>query len=139
MPGFGPSSSTAQAKPLAHEEGKLRLAQTASALPPVSYPAGRGLWYNAGMEQSPHNNSDLPQATRDAFAAACGLPLQGQEQFYVVVLNNTDQERRDRAWAEMQRIAVMAQRNIAASGIQPEELETLVDDVCHEVRYGRPR
>ena len=91
------------------------------------------------MDQSLRNISELPQVARDALATASGLPLQGQEQFYVVVLNNTDQERRDRAWTEMQRIAAEAQRNIAASGIQPEDFETLVDDVCHEVRYGRQK
>jgi hypothetical protein len=89
------------------------------------------------MEPNLHHVSDLPQAARDALAMASGLPLQAREQFYVVVLNNIDEQLRDRAWAEMQRIAATAQQNVAHSGIKPEDFEALVDEICHEVRHGR--
>lgn len=89
------------------------------------------------MERELHSVDDLPAIAREALAAATGLPLDSQKQFYVVVLNITDEERRDRAWAEMQRIAAAAQRNIEVSGIEPKEFDSLVDDVSDEVRRGR--
>jgi hypothetical protein len=89
------------------------------------------------MEHHLRNICDLPTTAREALAAATGLPPESQKQFYVVVLNATDEDRRDRAWAEMQRIAVTAQRNIEASGIEPQELDALVSDLSREVRQDR--
>jgi len=89
------------------------------------------------MEHNLHRLDDLPAIAREALAAATGLPLESQRQFYVVVLNVTEQERRDRAWAVMQRIAATAERNIAVSGVAAEEFDALVDDECRQARYGR--
>jgi hypothetical protein len=89
------------------------------------------------MEHNLRSVGDLPAIAREALAAATGLPLESQKQFYIVVLNVTEGERRDRAWAEMQRIAATAQRNVEASGIAPQPFDALIDDVSRETRYGR--
>jgi hypothetical protein len=80
---------------------------------------------------------NLPASVRAALAEATGLKLDDERQFYIVLINPSDEEKRRAALADIHRIAEQAEKNIAASGMTPEEFEALTDEVCGEVRQPR--
>jgi hypothetical protein len=81
---------------------------------------------------------NLPPSVRAALAEATGLKLDDEQQFYIVLVNPRDEKKRRAALADIRQIAEQAEKNIAASGMTPEEFDALADQVCDEVRHGRP-
>jgi hypothetical protein len=88
--------------------------------------------------ETPHSTiANLPQSVREALAAATGLRLGDEQQFYIVLVNPRDEEHRRSALADIRRIAAQAEKNIAASDMTAHEFEALADEVCGEIRHGR--
>ena len=72
------------------------------------------------MEKALTTICNLPPSVRVALAEATGLKLDDEQQFYIVLLNPRDEEKRRAVRADIRRIAEQSQKSIAASGMTPE-------------------
>jgi hypothetical protein len=81
---------------------------------------------------------NLSPSVRAALAEPTGLKLDDEQQFYIVLVNPRDEEKRRAPLADIRRIAEQAEKDIATSGMTPEEFDALADEVCDEIRHGRP-
>ena len=91
------------------------------------------------MNTSLHNVGELSGPARSTVEGLMGHPLRDNQQLYIVAVDATVAPAAERhaAWQELQSIIAESHENVRQFGASEAELESAIDEACHDVRYGR--